>query len=78
MDFLGHIYLNQCSCMCVGVGLYRKSAPSMVTGVLRPCAIHVKFMFCAVFTKEPQNGFWGKIKREQWEDGAEDNQTREK
>lgn len=50
----------------------------MVIGVLAPCATHVKFMFCAAFTKESRNGFWGKIKLEQWEGGAEDNKTDEK
>lgn len=41
------------------------------------CASHVKFMFCAAFTKEPWNGFWGKIMLKQWEDGPEDNEADE-
>lgn len=61
------------------VGLYGKSEPAMVRGSIdrRLCASHVKFMFCAAFTKEPWNGFCGKIMLEQWEDGAEDNETDE-
>lgn len=34
-------------------------------------------MFCAAFTKEPWNGFWGKIMLKQWEDGPEDNEADE-
>lgn len=32
-------------------------------------------MFCAAFTKEPWNGFWGKIMPRQPEDQAEDNEA---
>lgn len=39
------------------------------------CATHVKFMFCAAFTKEPRNGFWGKIMPRQPEDQAKDNEA---
>lgn len=38
-------------------------------------ATHVKFMFCAAFTKGPRNGFWGKIMPRQPEDQAEDNEA---
>ncbi len=60
--------------VCVCAGLYGKSEPGVVGGSIdrRLCASHVKFMFCAAFTKEPWNGFWGKITLEQWEDGTED------
>lgn len=51
--------------------------PAVVSGSInrRPCATHVKFMYCAALTKEAWNGFWGKIMPEQREDGAEENKT---
>lgn len=74
---LGCVYLRQCGdCLCLCVGLRGKCSPAVVMGRIdrRLCATHVKFMFCAAFTKEPWNGFCGKITPQQREDGAKDNE----
>lgn len=86
MDLRGHAWLcvfapawmNAYECVCVVP--CGKNAPAMVNGSIDRglCATHVKFMFCAAFTKEPWNGFRGNIMPEQWEDGAEDSETCEK
>lgn len=49
--------------LCVCVGLYGKSEPTVVSGSIdkRLRATHVKFMYCAAFTKEPRSGFRGMI-----------------
>lgn len=67
-------------CICASVAIACVCASGCVGSVHPPwswgalCVTHVKFMFCAAFTKEPWNGFWGKITPQQREDGAKDNE----
>lgn len=84
MDFWGHaglyvfapMWLTVCMCMCVGQN--GKSEPTVVSGSInrRLCAANVKFMYCAAFTKEACNGFWGKIMAVQWRDRSRERKTR--
>lgn len=66
---------HECVHTCVG---HWKEGTRCSQGEHWRYATHVKFMFCAPFTKKSLNGFWGKIMLKQWEDGAEDNKADKK